>query len=102
MAMTSNDRRGGAAAIGRALLLAFAVPFLASIFANTVQAEESGSRGTATLSKRDNFARLIIKTNELVASEVTLAGPVLIVRFKKPVDISVSKLAEGMTVLLVA
>ncbi len=95
--MTSNDRRGGAAAIGRVLLLAFAVPFLASIFANTVQAEESGAKGTATLSKRDNFARLIIKTNELVASEVTLAGPVLIVRFKKPVDISVSKLAEGLT-----
>ncbi len=94
--MTSNDRRVGAAAIGRVLLLAFAVPFLASVVVSAAWAED-GVKGTATLSKRDNFARLIIKTNELVAPEVTLAGPVLIVRFKKPVDISVSKLAEGMT-----
>src|SRR5690348_9394841 len=95
--MTSDDRRVGAAAVGRVLLLAFAVPFLASLLPGLAQAEDGGAKGTATLSKRDDFARLIIKTNEQVSPVVTLAGPVLIVRFKKPVDISVSKLAEGMT-----
>lgn len=96
LAMTSNDRRGGAAAIGRLRLLVFGVPLLTLLLAGTVVAQTAAVRGTATLSKRDNFARLLIKTEEQVEAEVTLAGPVLIVRFKKPVEISVSKLTEGM------
>lgn len=95
--MTSNDRREFAAAFGRLRFFAFVGSFVAIVaLAGAALAETASVRGTATLNKRDNFARLIIKTEEHVESEVTLAGPILIVRFKKPIDISVSKLAEGM------
>jgi tetratricopeptide (TPR) repeat protein len=52
-------------------------------------------RGEASFSAKGSYARLVLKLAEDVESEVTTAGTILVIRFKRPVDISVEKLAEG-------
>lgn len=49
-------------------------------------------RGEANLSASDGFARLVLKLNDDVESEVTVAGAVLVIRFKRPVDIPVDRI----------
>lgn len=51
-------------------------------------------QGAAVLSRADGYARLVIKLDEAVPAEVRVAGSVLIVQFKKPVDVAVGKLGE--------
>ena len=53
-------------------------------------------RGEATFSAAGGYARLVIKLAEDVQSEVTTAGSILVIRFKRPVDIPVDKLAEAV------
>ena len=48
-------------------------------------------KGEATFSAAGGYARLTLKLAEDVESEVVTAGSVVIVRFKRPVDISVDK-----------
>ena len=52
-------------------------------------------KGEATLSVGGGYARLILKLDEDVDSEVTVAGTILIIRFKHPVDIPVGKLSDS-------
>ncbi len=52
-------------------------------------------RGEATLSTAGGYARLIVKLNEDVESEVTTAGSILVIRFKQPVDVPVEKLSDA-------
>ena len=40
------------------------------------------------------YARLILKLDEDVESEVGVAGTILVIRFKRPVDVSVAKLSD--------
>ena len=49
--------------------------------------------GEATLSAADGFARLVLKLNQDVDSEVALAGSILVIRFKRAVDVPVDRLA---------
>ena len=49
--------------------------------------------GEATLSAADGFARLVLKLNRDVDSEVALAGSILVIRFKRAVDVPVDRLA---------
>jgi len=51
-------------------------------------------KGEATFSASGGYARLTLKLAEDVESEVTTAGSVIIIRFKRPVDISVDKLPD--------
>src|SRR5436190_7422535 len=51
-------------------------------------------KGEATFSSAGGYARLTLKLAEDVESEVTTAGSVVIIRFKRPVDISVDKLPD--------
>ncbi|MGA2057448.1 MAG: tetratricopeptide repeat protein [Bradyrhizobium sp.] len=48
----------------------------------------------ASFSSAGGFARLVIKFNEDVGSEVVTAGSIVVIRFERPVDVSVDKLAE--------
>jgi tetratricopeptide (TPR) repeat protein len=50
----------------------------------------------ATFSSAGGFARLVIKFNEDVGSEVVTAGSIIVIRFERPVDVSVDKLAEAV------
>src|ERR1700738_237195 len=52
-------------------------------------------KGNATLSASGGYARLVLKLDEDVDSEVTVAGTVLVIRFKRPVDVSVLKLSDA-------
>jgi hypothetical protein len=51
-------------------------------------------KGEATFQASGGYARLILKLAEDVESEVTTAGSVIVIRFKRPVDIPVDKLPD--------
>jgi hypothetical protein len=48
----------------------------------------------ASFSSAGGFARLVIKFNEDVGSEVVTAGSIIVIRFERPVDVSVDRLVE--------
>ena len=52
-------------------------------------------KGEATFSVTGGYARLVLKLAEDVDSEVTTAGSIIVIRFKRPVDIPVEKLSEA-------
>ena len=51
-------------------------------------------RGEATFSASGGYARLVLKLAEDVESEVVTAGSIVIIRFKRPVDIAIDKLPD--------
>ena len=53
-------------------------------------------KGEATFSAGGGYARLVLKLAEDVEAEVTTAGTIIVIRFKRPVDIPVDKLAEAV------
>ena len=52
-------------------------------------------RGEATLSAGGGYARLVLKFSEDVGAEVTTAGTIIVIRFKRPVDVAVDRMAEA-------
>ncbi|MHC2461313.1 tetratricopeptide repeat protein [Bradyrhizobium embrapense] len=63
----------------------------------TVRAQDlSPVPGEATFSAANGYARLVLKTKEEVESEVTTAGSIIVIRFKRPVDIPVEKLSDAV------
>ena len=52
-------------------------------------------KGEAAVSVGGGYARLVLKLAEDVESEVTAAGSIIVIRFKRPVDIPVDRLYEG-------
>ncbi len=73
---------------GLAVVLSLSTTFSLSAFAQSV-------KGTAALSTSGGYARIMLKLAEDVESEVSQAGTVLIVRFKRPVDVPVEILADA-------
>jgi chemotaxis protein histidine kinase CheA len=57
---------------------------------------EDPVKGEATFSSAGGYARLTLKLKEDVDSDVTTAGSIIVIRFKRPVDIAVDKLAEAV------
>jgi hypothetical protein len=53
-------------------------------------------RGEATFTAGGGFARLVLKLAEDVESEVMTAGSIIIIRFKRPVDIPVDELSDAV------
>jgi tetratricopeptide (TPR) repeat protein len=53
-------------------------------------------KGEASFSAAGGFARLVFKLAEDVDTEVSTAGSILIVRFKRPVDIPIDKLSDAV------
>ena len=52
-------------------------------------------KGEATFTVSGGYARLVLKLADDVESEVTTAGSILVIRFKRPVDIPVEKLSDA-------
>lgn len=52
--------------------------------------------GEATFSAANGYARLVLKLKEDVESEVTTAGSIIVIRFKRPVDIAVERLGDAV------
>ena len=53
-------------------------------------------KGEATFTASGGYARLVLKLAEDVESEVTTAGSIIVIRFKRPVDIPVDKLSDAV------
>jgi tetratricopeptide (TPR) repeat protein len=66
---------------------------LATISTGSAQAQ--AVKGEATFSAADGYARLVLKLDEDVDSDVSVAGSIVVIRFKRPVDISVDKLSDA-------
>lgn len=78
----------------RRRLMARAGLTAAAMLALVGTAAAQAVNGAAVLSKADGYARLVIKLDEAVPAEVRMTGSVLIVQFRKPVDVAVGKLGE--------
>ncbi|MGP8120592.1 MAG: tetratricopeptide repeat protein [Xanthobacteraceae bacterium] len=78
----------GVAAVAFAAVLALA--------AMPSSARADAVKGDATFSSSGGFARLVIRLDDDVDSEVAIAGSIVVIRFKKPVDVSVGKLADAV------
>src|SRR2546421_3248460 len=72
---------------------AFLAILVAGIFSTACRADPV--KGEATFSASGGYARLVLKLAEDVNSEVTTAGSIIVIRFNRPVDIAVDKLAES-------
>jgi tetratricopeptide (TPR) repeat protein len=75
-----------AAALATCLLIAVAA---------AAPARAEPVRGEASFSAGGGYARLVIRLAEDVASEVTTAGSIVILRFERPVDVPVDRIPEG-------
>src|SRR6185295_16940212 len=67
---------------------------LISMFAGTCQAQPV--KGEATFSAAGGYARLVLKLDEDVDSDVSVAGSIVVIRFKRPVDINVDRLSDAV------
>ena len=64
--------------------------------ASPALAQADAVRGEATLAAAGGYARLIIKLAEDVDSQVTAAGSIVVIRFRRPVNIPVAKLSDAV------
>jgi tetratricopeptide (TPR) repeat protein len=63
---------------------------------STGWAQAQPVKGEATFSASDGYARLVLKLDEDVDSDVSVAGSIVVIRFRRPVDISVDKLSDAV------
>src|ERR1700716_4339272 len=78
---------GGRVALA-AGLVAIALAFSTACRADPV-------KGEATFAVANGYARLVLKLAEDVGTEVTTAGSIVVIRFSRPVDIPIDRLAEA-------
>jgi hypothetical protein len=72
------------------------MPLLAGlIFPQSARADDP-VKGEATFSASGGYARLMLKLAEDVESDVTTAGSIIVIRFKRPVDVPVDKLSDAV------
>ncbi|MFZ5739074.1 MAG: tetratricopeptide repeat protein [Pseudomonadota bacterium] len=74
------------------LCLALALLIAAAL---TAQPAAAQVRGEASFEAKGGYGRLLLKLAEDVESDVATAGLIVVIRFKRPVDIPVDKLAES-------
>jgi len=53
-------------------------------------------KGEASFSAADGYARLVLRLDEDVDSDVSVAGSIVVIRFKRPVDIPVDTLSDAV------
>src|SRR5439155_2704559 len=101
MPTTGGDASLPARAAVRARRLAIYLRGALTAFALAAVAVPSSAlaeavRGEAILTKPGDYARLLIKLRSDVDAAVRLAGTILIIHFKKPVDVAVEKLGDAL------
>lgn len=69
---------------------------LSSVALTTLPAYADPVHGEATLATENGYARLIVKLDEDVDSEVSVAGSILIIRFKRAVDVPVDQISDAV------
>ena len=53
-------------------------------------------KGEATLTAQPGYARLVLKFQEDVPTDVTVAGAILVIQFKKPVNVPIELLGDAV------
>lgn len=66
---------------------------MALLFAEPAHAQ--AVQGTATMTTSGGFGRLVLKLSDDVDADVSQAGSVLVIRFKRPVDVPVQALSDS-------
>ncbi|MCC8968205.1 tetratricopeptide repeat protein, partial [Bradyrhizobium sp. Pear76] len=79
----------------RLCLLATGLALTTLTYSTAARAEDPVP-GEATFSAANGYARLVLRLKEDVESEVTTAGSIIVIRFKRPVDIPVEKLSDAV------
>src|SRR5580698_4036093 len=82
---SSNLRRCG---------LAAAAIFCSATFAAPGSADDDPIKATLTATVNDGYARLVFDMSEYDEASVRLANNVLVISFKRPVDVSIDRLAS--------
>jgi tetratricopeptide (TPR) repeat protein len=90
------DDGSQARACARAVRRCLGAVLLATLAISTGWAQAQPVKGEATFSASDGYARLVLKLDEDVDSEVSVAGSIVVIRFKRPVDINVDKLSDAV------
>ena len=72
------------------------LPLLAGLTFPQAALADDPVKGEATFSASGGYARLMMKLAEDVESDVTTAGSIIVIRFKRPVDIPVDKLSDAV------
>jgi hypothetical protein len=80
--------------LGMSALLLASLLLVASSAAALAQSDPV--KGEASFAMADGYARLILKLDEYVDSEVSAAGSIVVIRFKRPVAIPIDKLADAV------
>jgi tetratricopeptide (TPR) repeat protein len=92
----------GTWSLGRAWVRVARLRLLAAGLAVAVLTSPTAARaddpvpGEATFTSANGFARLVLKLKEDVETEVTTAGSIVVIRFKRPVDVSVDKISDAV------
>ncbi|PZA09258.1 tetratricopeptide repeat protein [Rhodopseudomonas palustris] len=82
------------ALVGRVARFCLALALLIAA-ALTAQPATAQVRGEASFEAKGGYGRLLLKLAEDVESDVATAGLIVVIRFKRPVDIPVDKLADS-------
>ena len=75
---------------------ALAAVLLATLATISTGWAQAPVKGEATFSASDGYARLVLKLDEDVDSDVSVAGSIVVIRFRRPVDINVDKLSDAV------
>src|SRR6202051_4491239 len=81
--------------LGRLSRLAAGLVLLGSMFAGDCHAADA-IKGEATFAEAGGYARLVLKLADDVDSEVSVAGSIIVIRFRHPVDIPIDALADAV------
>lgn len=98
-ALESIRKRGAFGRLVRArafMRAAFSVALLAAALAWPGRASADPVKGEATLTQENGYARLLLRFTEEVPTEVSMAGAIMVIRFAKPVDMSVDALNDAV------
>lgn len=75
---------------------AFSFALVAATLAWPGRAFADPVKGEAMLTQENGYARLLLRFAEEVPTEVTMAGSIMVIRFAKPVDMSVDALNDAV------
>ncbi len=81
--------------LGRPSRLAAGLVLFGLMFSGVCHAADA-IKGEATFAEAGGYARLVLKLAEDVDSEVTVAGSIIVIRFKHPVDIPIDALSDAV------
>lgn len=95
MSRTADRTRKVDRAFGsRTAACVLSVLIFSSLFFGPAQAQTI--KGEATLTEPGKYARLVLKFDESVPTEAVIAGAILVLRFKNPVDMAVDQLSDAL------